>query len=137
MSLVEILVASAAVLGAALAFTVWRFKEKHGHNHATNHLMKRFFDGKECAVCKRPIPPVRLSGLRPGLLDRTTNKTYSWDDIPDADVPGALERLVPICSDCEVAEEFRQRFPGRAVDHERALAEAQSQKANHKPAAAD
>src|SRR6516162_9426036 len=32
------------------------------HDQATIDLLKRFFDGKECALCKRAIPAVQRTG---------------------------------------------------------------------------
>lgn len=114
-----IFVATAAALGAGVAFTLWTFKSKKGHDHETTGLLKRFFDGKACAICKRPIPPVHLTGgLKPGLLNPTTHETLSWDEIPSSDLT-ALESQLPVCSACEVAESFRRRFPDRVFDGDR------------------
>jgi hypothetical protein len=89
------------------------------HDQSTNELLKRFFDGKTCAVCKRPIPPVQRTGMKPGLLNPTTHETHSWDQIPNVNVAALLETQLPICSSCQVAESFRQQFPDRVVDRDR------------------
>ena len=90
------------------------------HDHATNELLKRFFDGKECAICKRPIPPVHRTGLKPGLMNPTTHDTQSWDEIPNGNVASAVENRLPLCPSCVVAESFRHRFADRVVDRARA-----------------
>jgi hypothetical protein len=136
-SLVVIIVAAtAAVVSAGIVFTVRGFKasaaratgpEKDGpetHDHATTGLLKRFFDGKECAICKRPIPPVSRTGLKPGLLNPATHETYSWDEIPNVNLSTALETFRPLCSGCQVAESFRRRFPDLVVDRDRSLQNA-------------
>jgi hypothetical protein len=135
--LTVIVVVTAAALCAGLVITLRAFKRSGApatpdtdsprpavaatarHDHATTELLKRFFDGKACAICKRPIPPVHRTGLKPGLFDPTTHETHSWDEIPDANLSTMLETRLPLCPECRVAESFRQRFPNRAVDRER------------------
>jgi hypothetical protein len=116
LALVDVVIATAAAVCVGIAFTLWRFKAGATHDHETTRLLKRFFDGKACAICKRPIPPVHLTGMRPGLMNPATHETHSWEEIPDVDLPKALETHLPICSECEVAESFRQRFPDRVAD---------------------
>jgi hypothetical protein len=89
------------------------------HDHATTVLLKRFFDGKACAICNRTIPPVQRTGMRPGLFNPATHVAHSWDEIPNADLAAVLEAELPVCSACQVAESFRQRFPDLVVDRER------------------
>ena len=141
-----VIIATAAAVSAGIVFTVRAFKanarasgtEKEGrpaetshavaspHDAATNQLLKRFFEGKECAICKRPIPPVG-TGLKPGLLNPKTHETQSWDQIPNENLSATLETHQPVCSACEVAESFRKRFPALAVDRERSVQDGQTQ----------
>jgi hypothetical protein len=96
------------------------------HNQATNELLKRFFDGKSCTVCKKPIAPVHRTGLKPGLLNPTTHETHAWDQIPDDRASTMIETQLPLCSACVLAESFRQHFPERVVDRERSSRDRQS-----------
>jgi hypothetical protein len=89
------------------------------HDQVTIDLLKRFFDGKECALCKRAIPPVQRTGLKPGLVNPTTHETFSWDRIPHDNLPAVLETHSPLCPACQVAESFRQRHPDLVVDRDR------------------
>ncbi len=137
---VIIVVATAAAVAVGIAFTIRGFKASdraadadrnsqpaadngHAaisrHDTATNDLLRRFFDGKSCAICKRPIPPVHRTGLKPGLYNPSTHETHSWDQIPNVNVASMLERELPVCSSCQVAESFRQRFPDRVLDRDR------------------
>src|SRR5262245_22990516 len=141
---VIVAIATAAALGAGLALTVRGFKaseraagaENNGHDtadaaqaaiarndSATIELLKRFFDGKVCAVCKRPIPPVQRTGLKPGLMDPATHETHSWNEITKGNVnlSAALETQLPVCPSCQVSESFRQRFPEHVVERDRSL----------------
>lgn len=124
LALVDVIIATAAAVCAGIAFTVWRFKASTAHDHATTKLLKRFFDGKACAICKRPIPPVHRTGMRPGLFNPATHEAHSWDEIPNANLAAVLEAELPVCSACQVAESFRQRFPDLVVDRERTGHEA-------------
>ncbi len=94
------------------------------HDHATVEVLKQFFDGKACAICKLPIPPVQRTGLKPGVLDSRTREIRSWDEIPNGSAASALEGHEPVCSDCRIAEAFRQRFPDRPVDRDPSLRDA-------------
>lgn len=91
------------------------------HDAATTAQLRRFFDGKVCASCNRPIPPLQLGDLRPGLLNTDTQETIAWDDIPPADLSRTLETHVPICSHCLVAESFRRAHPELVVDRHRTV----------------
>ena len=124
LSLVDVMIATAVAVCAGMAFTVWRFNATAAHDRATTRLLKRFFDRKDCAVCKKPIPPVRRMGLKPGLLNPATHEAHSWDEIPNVSLPTELENQLPLCFECEVAESFRQRFPDLVVDRDRSLQDA-------------
>ena len=94
------------------------------HDRAVTEQLKRFFDGKTCAICNQPIAPVQRTGQKPGLWNPTTHATYSWEEIPDANLAAVLETHQPLCPACQVAESFRERFPDRVVDRERAAQDA-------------
>lgn len=94
------------------------------HNRTVTDQLKRFFEGKECALCKRPIPPVHR-GLKPGLWNPQTHQSHSWDEIPNENLSATLENELPVCSDCQIAESFRERYPDLVVDRERARKDAQ------------
>jgi hypothetical protein len=89
------------------------------HDQAATELLKRFFDGKTCTVCQRPIPPVQRTGLKPGILDPATHVMRTWDHIPNDHLPSALETQLPLCPACVVAESFRQHHPELVVDRDR------------------
>jgi hypothetical protein len=79
-------------------------------------IFKEWFEGKSCAMCRRPIPPVHAMEQRPALLDVQSGAILTWDEIAADQIPGALETHVPVCENCAVAETFRRRFPDRVVD---------------------
>lgn len=138
MLIAAVVVGTALALFGTLAYTLRYFKTSgasdHGaehngthpanhhhaaiapHDHATTKLLKRFFDGKSCAVCERPIAPVHWTGRKPGLFDPSTGETHSWDEIPNENLSATLESQLPICAACEVAESFRQHHPELVVE---------------------
>ena len=140
--LLIVLVGTAAVIIGSLAYTLRWFNvdaepaadadhahQGAGHAHAaisphdpaTTQLLKRFFGGKDCAICKRPIPPVQWTGRKPGLYDPATGETHSWDEIPNEDVATVLENQLPLCSACAIAESFRQHHADLVIDREETL----------------
>ena len=149
---VIIVVATAAVVAAGITFTVRGFRasargdEKDRrppaepaaatasrHDHATTDALKRFFDGKSCAICKQPIPPVNRTGLKPGLWNPATRETHSWNEIPTGNLPATLQNQLPVCSSCQVAESFRKRFPDLVVDRDRSLQNAHAHDGGSRP----
>jgi len=114
-----VLLATATVVGAGIYFTVRAFRAvdrppvevKRRHDAAMIAQLRHFFEGKDCAACSRPIPPVHPGEPRPGLLNTKSHEAIAWDDIPAADLSATLESHVPICSNCQVMETFRRQHP--------------------------
>ena len=81
-------------------------------------ILKRWYAGRTCALCKRAISTVRTVEPRPGLLrvDAGASRFLNWDDIPAENLPAALESHLPVCADCTLAEAFRRQFPERVTD---------------------
>jgi len=136
-----VLVVSAAAISAGIYLTVRGFKASaaraagvngDGHEAATHvhapishdqsatESLKRFFDGKSCAICKRAIAPVMRTGPKPGLLNPETHQTQSWEHIPNENLSATLDTHLPLCSACVLAESFRQHHPDLVVDREHA-----------------
>ncbi len=134
-----VLVVSAAAIGAGIYVTVHGFKASaaraagsnghrapatqapavFSHDQTATDLLKRFFDNKSCAICKRVIPPVQRTGPKPGLLNPETHETQAWDHIPNENLPATLDTHVPLCSACVLAESFRHDHPELVVDRDR------------------
>jgi hypothetical protein len=133
--LVIVLLATAAVVCAGIFFTLRGFravdrppvdvKPRHAkgnrHDAATTAQLKHFFEGKQCAACNRPIPPVHAGELRPGLRNANTHEAVAWDDIPAANLSTTLETHVPICSNCVIIETLRRQQPELVVDRHRTV----------------
>jgi hypothetical protein len=136
--LVVVLVGTPALVGAGLYFTLRGFRaanrppvevepvhaKSNPHDAATTAQLKHFFEGKQCATCSRPIPPVHAGEPRPGLLNANTHATIAWDDIPAASLSATLESHVPICSNCVLIEAFSRQHPELVVDRHRTIENA-------------
>jgi hypothetical protein len=100
--------------------------EPHGRERLAGTLLdreavstlKRWYSGRECAVCKREIGLVHGSEPRPGLLSvaSPTPEIMTWDEIPPEHLKTVLESHLPVCASCALAESFRRRFPDRVTD---------------------
>jgi hypothetical protein len=77
--------------------------------------LEAWYHGTECAFCGMAITPIHWFDQRPGLLT-PERRALSWEEIPAKDLPAALADDRPICSDCLLAESFREKFPDRVLD---------------------
>jgi hypothetical protein len=80
--------------------------------------LKRWYTGRECAVCHREIGPVYATEPRPGLLNvaAPSREILRWDDIPADHLQAVLDSHLPVCASCNLAESFRREFPERVTD---------------------
>jgi hypothetical protein len=129
--LVIVLLATAAVVAAGIFVTLRGFRQAdrppvdvtptpsktNRHDASTTAQLKHFFEGKQCAACRRPVPPVHAGELRPGLLNPETHEAVAWNDIPAANLSTTLASHTAICSNCLVIETLRRQHPELVVDH--------------------
>ena len=86
------------------------------HDTLATAMLARFFEGKSCAICGRPITPVGVGEQRPGLRDAATGTVLSWEEIPPQNIPAVLATHDPVCASCQIAERFRQQFPNLVTE---------------------
>jgi hypothetical protein len=77
--------------------------------------LEGWYRGSECALCGMAIAPIRWFEYRPGLLT-PDHRALSWEEVPAKELSTALSNDRPICSDCLLAESFREKFPEKVVD---------------------
>ena len=77
--------------------------------------LEAWYRGARCALCGLWIGSLHWFEIRPGLLT-PERRPISWVEIPAEELPAALAACRPICSDCYVAEAFREQFPDRVID---------------------
>jgi len=83
---------------------------------APKAIATRLFASERCAICTSPIEAPSAMTLQPGLMDPTTRVVQTWNEVPPEDLVDAFARRRPLCSNCALAESFRQRFPDRVTD---------------------
>ena len=94
----------------------FRSKRRSGRLSAeTMTMLQRWYAGRPCAMCGHAISPIQ-GNSRPGFLDRSTHRTRGWDEVPEADLPRAVEQYHPVCAGCVTAEAFRALYPDLVVD---------------------
>jgi hypothetical protein len=79
-------------------------------------IASHFFAGLRCTICQRPIEPPSSLTLQPGFMDPVTHTVQKWDEVAPQDLPDAIASRRPLCSNCTLAESFRQRFPEKVVE---------------------
>jgi hypothetical protein len=81
-------------------------------------MLKNWYAGRTCSVCRRPIGRVTGGEPRPGLLNPASpsHEILSWDDVPPDQLSAALATHLPVCANCHVAESFRRQFPDLVTD---------------------
>lgn len=81
-------------------------------------ILKQWYAGKHCAVCRRAIPPLEHMGPKPGLMNLSSpgHELLTWEEIPAENLPVMFQTHLPVCSHCQVAESFRRQFPDLVVD---------------------
>jgi hypothetical protein len=78
-------------------------------------IAAHFFARERCAICTKPIEPPSRVTLQPGFMDSVTHKVRRWNEVPPEDLCAAIAVSHPLCSNCTLAEVFRQRFPDRVT----------------------
>jgi hypothetical protein len=83
----------------------------------TRSTLKRWYSGRDCAVCRREVTLPQRADQRPGLLTaESPGEIVTWDEIPKDQLEAVLESHQPVCASCVLAESFRRRFPDRVTD---------------------
>ncbi|HEX7486335.1 MAG TPA: hypothetical protein VF332_09295 [Vicinamibacterales bacterium] len=79
-------------------------------------VVTKWYAGKSCAVCHKPLGEIDWFERKPGLLDGS-GRARPWRDVPPEELPETLAHEQPICFDCYVAATFRQEHPELVLDN--------------------
>lgn len=66
-------------------------------------LVDRWYEGKACASCGKPIRDVAWADQRPGLR-APDGRVFAWTDVAAETLPDAFKTHAPICWDCLVVQ---------------------------------
>jgi hypothetical protein len=78
-------------------------------------IVTKWYEGKNCAICGRPIHDIDWMGHKPALLD-PQQKTVHWDAVAAERLPEYFATYAPVCWDCHVAETLRHQHPELITD---------------------
>ncbi len=79
-------------------------------------IVTKWYAGKDCAVCDRPLGEIDWFERKPGFVDGS-GRARPWPDVVPEELPGVLANEQPICFDCYVAATFRQEHPELVIDN--------------------
>ena len=79
-------------------------------------VVTKWYEGKTCSVCQKPLGEIDWIERKPGLVDSGGN-ARPWQDVPAEQLPQAMETDQPICFDCYVAATFRREHPELVLDN--------------------
>ncbi|HET7433390.1 MAG TPA: hypothetical protein VFN10_01620 [Thermoanaerobaculia bacterium] len=79
------------------------------------NIVARWYAERACVYCAQPIRSISGALIVPALLT-AAGELREWKDIAPEDLPQVLASAVAVCARCELAEDFRRRFPNRVTD---------------------
>lgn len=89
--------------------------EQNPEEHRVWNIATKWFEGKKCALCRKPIETVSHMDHAPALMRIADRKTVEWRNLPAEQLPDAFADSLPVCWSCHMTETFLRKFPGRAV----------------------
>jgi hypothetical protein len=82
---------------------------------AVRSLLERWYAGRTCVYCERPIGEIHWYDRRPALGD-AGGRTIAWEGFRAEELPEILKTHLPVCWSCHVSETFRREHPDLVVD---------------------
>jgi hypothetical protein len=74
------------------------------------NMVAKWYEGKSCAYCQKPIAPLHHLDHVPALLG-PDQKTTEWKEFRPEQLPVIMETYKPVCWNCHVTETFRRLRP--------------------------
>lgn len=82
--------------------------------HRVWSVASRWYQGKTCVYCQKPIPPLTHFDRKPALLG-AEGRTLEWDYFPPEKLPEALSGSLPVCCNCHIIETLARLHPDRVA----------------------
>jgi hypothetical protein len=79
-------------------------------SHSAWTLASKWYEGKTCVYCGRPISELSHLDHPPGIVS-FDGKIIEWDKLQAEDLPEVLGSARPVCWNCTVVESFRKEHP--------------------------
>jgi hypothetical protein len=83
--------------------------------HSVWRIVSKWYEGKTCFYCGRPISELSHLDHSPGLIS-FEGKVIEWNRLRAEEVPGQLASARPVCWNCTVTESFRKEHPELVTD---------------------
>jgi hypothetical protein len=81
------------------------------------NIVSKWYEGKRCVICRKPIGALHRLDHAPALLT-TEGRTVEWSKVKPQDLPEVFATYRPVCWNCHIAENFRRVHPELVVDRE-------------------
>jgi hypothetical protein len=81
------------------------------------NIVSKWYEGKTCAFCRKPIGPLHHLDHAPALLG-PDHKTAEWKEFRPQQLPEIMQTHRPVCWNCHVAETFRRTHSELVVNRE-------------------
>jgi hypothetical protein len=79
------------------------------------NIVSKWYEGKKCVFCRKPIGPLHHLDHAPALLGPDF-RTVEWKDLRPEVLPDVFARCQPVCWNCHIAETFRRVHPQLVTD---------------------
>ncbi|MGA8150047.1 MAG: hypothetical protein WB952_03800 [Terriglobales bacterium] len=81
--------------------------EANPEKHSVWNIVCKWYEGKSCVYCRRPISELHHLDHPPGLIG-LDGKIIEWEKVPAEKLPEELASARAVCWNCSVVEGFRQ-----------------------------
>jgi hypothetical protein len=81
------------------------------------NIVSKWYVGKSCVFCHKPIGPLHHLDHAPALLG-PDSKTVEWNQLRPEQLPEVFSTHQPVCWNCHVAETFRRVHPELVVNRQ-------------------
>jgi hypothetical protein len=79
------------------------------------NTVAKWYEGKSCVFCHKPIGPLQHLDHAPALLGPDF-RTAEWKGIRPEQLPEVFATHQPVCWNCHIAESFRRLHPNLVTD---------------------
>jgi hypothetical protein len=79
------------------------------------NIVAKWYEGKVCVFCQKPIGPLQHLDHAPALLGPDF-RTSEWRDVAPEELPRIFSSHKPVCWNCHVTETFRRLHPNLVTD---------------------
>lgn len=104
--------------------------EKSPESYLVRKILARWYAGKNCVWCRRPIADIHLAERKPTLL-LANQVSLEWAEIQAERLQETLDTAQPLCFSCHVANTMVREYPELVIDRSRPIITGTSRGAAH------